>query len=86
MKGQASGFGMSWSLPADASQSAATTPEQMNESAQSQQVQGQVLEEVEMSEQVDQPNWMIIFGWLVLFVCILFGVITSLHQQRKIPE
>ncbi|MCP4254415.1 MAG: cobaltochelatase subunit CobN, partial [Candidatus Scalindua sp.] len=84
MKGQAAGFGMSWSLPTDASQSAEAAP--VNESAQSQQVQGQVLEEVEVNEQVDQPNWMIIFGWLLLFLCILFGVLTSLHQQRKIKK
>ncbi len=84
MKGQASGFGMSWSLPADASQSTAKpVPEQMNESVQSQKVQGQVLEEVETSEQVEQPNWMIILGWLVLFLCLFFGVLTSLHQQRN---
>ncbi len=85
MKGQAAGFGMNWSLPTDASQSTATpepNPEK-SESAQSQKVQGQILEEVEVTEQVDQPNWLIIFGWLLLLLCILFGVITSVYQQRQ---
>jgi len=83
MKGQAAGFGMNWSLPTAASQSAA---EQVNESAQLQQVQGQVLEEVDVSEPIDPPNSMVIFGWLLLLLCLVSGVLTSLYQQSNKVE
>jgi len=90
MAGQAAGFGMNWSLPTDASQSL-TTPEpaseqineQVNESEITQQVQGQILEEVEVNEQVEQPNWMIILGWLLLLLCLASGALTSIFQQRN---
>ena len=86
MKGQAAGFGMNWSLPAESSQPASTpelAPEQVNESAQSQQVQGQILEEVKVAEQVEPPNWMIILGWLLLLLCLVSGVLTSMYQQSN---
>lgn len=86
MEGQAAGFGMSWSLPTNASQPVSTpepAPEQVNESAQSQQVQGQMLEEVEVAEQVEHPNWMIILGWLLLLLCLVSGVLTSMYQKSN---
>ena len=82
MQGQAAGFGMNWSLPTDANH-VTQQSEPVQASAQIQKVQGQVLEEVDINEPQEQPNWLMIIGWMLLLLCIVAGVLNSFYQQRN---
>lgn len=86
MESQAAGFGMNW-MPLETEASNVESPEiEKNDSSESQNVRGQLLEEVKSEDSESPTPWLMWAAWLLMFGCIAAGILMTFYKQQRISK